>query len=367
MAVHSKMSWRRCAATVTLGAMGLGFVAPQAGPSRTQQWQWKPLGRIHQNLYQNWWGLRIFPWFWLMLMIFDEFLGQVDWAIGHLTGGNAGPDPSYCAAFPSWFSCLKHRSCNITSKWHGFTSRSTGHPQVSALLAFSVKNKTHNHIHHIPPHPPCHVEAARHPAPLWAAWPALPVPPRAPRVRRQMSAHPVPPSSPQGSCRWVLPAAAAAPRSPWCRCGPGVVKKTPASAFLWRRPVWAGTPRVTLGSNYPRWVSEISLVAQLLLLVKSSRWSTSDNQPPESPSAQELRNTDVEKVGGKSASLGEMISQLSDVGVPVPGLSAVKGLDLIYLMDLEGNQPITIRKSRPKKQEILEIYIITKDKWLKHT
>jgi hypothetical protein len=40
----------------------------------------------------------------------------------------------------------------------------------------------------------------------------------------------------------------------------------------------------------------------------------------------------------------------------------VKGLDLIYLMDLEGNQPITIRKSRPKKQEILEIYIITKDK-----
>ena len=92
-----------------------------------------------------------------------------------------------------------------------------------------------------------------------------------------------------------------------------------------------------------------------------------DNQPPESPSAQELRNTDVEKVGGKSASLGEMISQLSDVGVPVPGLSAVKGLDLIYLMDLEGNQPITIRKSRPKKQEILEIYIVTKDKWLKHT
>ena len=51
--------------------------------------------------------------------------------------------------------------------------------------------------------------------------------------------------------------------------------------------------------------------------------------------AQELRNTDVEKVGGKSASLGEMISQLSDVGVPVPGLSAVRGLDL---MDLEINQ-----------------------------
>merc|ERR1719327_367116 len=34
---------------------------------------------------------------------------------------------------------------------------------------------------------------------------------------------------------------------------------------------------------------------------------------------EELRNTDVDKVGGKSASLGEMNSQLSDVGVPVPG------------------------------------------------
>mmetsp|Transcript_8658 Transcript_8658/g.23581 ORF Transcript_8658/g.23581 Transcript_8658/m.23581 type:complete len:889 (-) Transcript_8658:399-3065(-) len=34
---------------------------------------------------------------------------------------------------------------------------------------------------------------------------------------------------------------------------------------------------------------------------------------------EELRNTDVEKVGGKSASLGEMISQLAGVGVPVPG------------------------------------------------
>ena len=150
--------------------------------------------------------------------------------------------------------------------------------------------------------------------------------------------------------------------------GPGWWRRHPRlHSFGGDLGVWAGTPRVTLGSNYPRWVSEISLVAQLLLLVKSSHWSTSDNQPPESPSAQELRNTDVEKVGGKSASLGEMISQLSDVGVPVPGLSAVKGLDLIYLMDLEGNQPITIRKSRPKKQEILEIYIITKDKWLKHT
>ena len=34
---------------------------------------------------------------------------------------------------------------------------------------------------------------------------------------------------------------------------------------------------------------------------------------------QSLRNSDVEEVGGKNASLGEMISQLSGVGVSVPG------------------------------------------------
>jgi len=34
---------------------------------------------------------------------------------------------------------------------------------------------------------------------------------------------------------------------------------------------------------------------------------------------EEVRNDDVEKVGGKSASLGEMISQLAESGVPVPG------------------------------------------------
>eukprot|EP00933_Yihiella_yeosuensis_P070216 TRINITY_DN778_c0_g1_i6.p1 TRINITY_DN778_c0_g1~~TRINITY_DN778_c0_g1_i6.p1 ORF type:complete len:895 (+),score=305.66 TRINITY_DN778_c0_g1_i6:64-2748(+) len=34
---------------------------------------------------------------------------------------------------------------------------------------------------------------------------------------------------------------------------------------------------------------------------------------------EDLRNTDVEKVGGKSASLGEMISQLAASNVPVPG------------------------------------------------
>ena len=33
----------------------------------------------------------------------------------------------------------------------------------------------------------------------------------------------------------------------------------------------------------------------------------------------ELRMTDVEQVGGKNASLGEMISQLSTAGVRVPG------------------------------------------------
>ena len=33
----------------------------------------------------------------------------------------------------------------------------------------------------------------------------------------------------------------------------------------------------------------------------------------------QLRMTDVESVGGKNASLGEMISQLATVGVRVPG------------------------------------------------
>ena len=34
---------------------------------------------------------------------------------------------------------------------------------------------------------------------------------------------------------------------------------------------------------------------------------------------EKLRMTDVEQVGGKNASLGEMISQLADSGVRVPG------------------------------------------------
>jgi pyruvate,water dikinase len=36
-------------------------------------------------------------------------------------------------------------------------------------------------------------------------------------------------------------------------------------------------------------------------------------------SFEELRMTDVESVGGKNASLGEMISQLAGAGVRVPG------------------------------------------------
>jgi hypothetical protein len=34
---------------------------------------------------------------------------------------------------------------------------------------------------------------------------------------------------------------------------------------------------------------------------------------------EQLRMTDVERVGGKNASLGEMISQLAGVGIRVPG------------------------------------------------
>ena len=34
---------------------------------------------------------------------------------------------------------------------------------------------------------------------------------------------------------------------------------------------------------------------------------------------EQLRMTDVERVGGKNASLGEMISQLAGAGIRVPG------------------------------------------------
>ena len=37
-------------------------------------------------------------------------------------------------------------------------------------------------------------------------------------------------------------------------------------------------------------------------------------------SFEQLRMTDVESVGGKNASLGEMISQLAEAGVRVPGV-----------------------------------------------
>ena len=42
------------------------------------------------------------------------------------------------------------------------------------------------------------------------------------------------------------------------------------------------------------------------------------NSTPNVQSFEQLRNTDVESVGGKNASLGEMISQLATAGVRVP-------------------------------------------------
>ena len=41
---------------------------------------------------------------------------------------------------------------------------------------------------------------------------------------------------------------------------------------------------------------------------------------------EDLRMTDVESVGGKNASLGEMISQLAHAGVRVPGGFATTAL-----------------------------------------
>ena len=177
----------------------------------------------------------------------------------------------------------------------------------------------------------------RHPALQWAE---LPVLPQVHRVRRQTSAHPVPQWSPQEWWAWPAPAAAAArPRRTWCLCAPGVEKKTPACAFLWRN-------------------LEVLLWESLKLFVFSSFIQTNKNQrSPEfaiqfsriqfmqkhlvcqihlfhsfhlKNGQQELRNTDVEKVGGKSASLGEMISQLSDVGVPVPGDASTRCVWIIF-------------------------------------
>jgi len=48
-------------------------------------------------------------------------------------------------------------------------------------------------------------------------------------------------------------------------------------------------------------------------------------------SFEQLRMTDVDSVGGKNASLGEMISQLAGAGVRVPGDIALAGFDDIPL------------------------------------
>ena len=91
----------------------------------------------------------IFPWFWL---IFDGFLGQVAWAIGHLTGGNAGPDPSYCAAFPSFLILLlktwKLQYYFKVTWFHIKINRAS--PGFCSSCFFSKEQNSQPH----PPHPP---------------------------------------------------------------------------------------------------------------------------------------------------------------------------------------------------------------------
>mmetsp|Transcript_38882 Transcript_38882/g.89799 ORF Transcript_38882/g.89799 Transcript_38882/m.89799 type:complete len:919 (-) Transcript_38882:52-2808(-) len=77
-----------------------------------------------------------------------------------------------------------------------------------------------------------------------------------------------------------------------------------------RRPARkASSTSVQLGSPLPTGAA----------VVMKARGGEEEEDTRECIPLEALRNTDVDKVGGKSASLGEMISQLSEVGVPVPG------------------------------------------------
>jgi len=81
--------------------------------------------------------------------------------------------------------------------------------------------------------------------------------------------------------------------------------------------VSAGAVAVTAAAGSRRAHRSAAQQARVVAVSRNARGGEEDKRvciPLE-----ELRNTDVEKVGGKSASLGEMISQLAGAGVPVPG------------------------------------------------
>ena len=63
---------------------------------------------------------------------------------------------------------------------------------------------------------------------------------------------------------------------------------------------------------------------------------------------EELKNKDVDLVGGKNASIGEMISGLANLGVSVPG-----GFATTSWTDLR--PPVTIQYSGPTKTTVKTI------------
>ncbi len=80
---------------------------------------------------------------------------------------------------------------------------------------------------------------------------------------------------------------------------------------------------------------------------------------------EELRMTDVEQVGGKNSSLGEMISQLADSGVRVPGgqmvlhtvnmINKIISQNLPMLMGMQMNFYITPYTNSFARSILLEI------------
>ena len=73
-------------------------------------------------------------------------------------------------------------------------------------------------------------------------------------------------------------------------------------------------------------------------------------------SFEQLRMTDVDSVGGKNASLGEMISQLADAGVRVPGGFATTAQAFRdFLSDTGLDQRIAERLTTLNSEDVREL------------
>ena len=83
---------------------------------------------------------------------------------------------------------------------------------------------------------------------------------------------------------------------------------------------------------------------------------------------EQLRNTDVGSVGGKNASLGEMISQLANSGVRVPGgfattadayrdFLAHEGLLAQQWMTMQGGAVVMVGPARPPGESNVNVAV----------